>query len=326
MNKKLIVLITVIPLLLVQKLFAQSYLSSSDGKIIFNQFSSAENNSTNEIFTSDSLLVKIKLDNITDSLTFNQSHVPDYAADYWWGVRFDADSNSTTGPNGCEIEIALAHHKPAGDVPFKSNIVDGSNHHEVIEWIGSSGIIIDSNVTVSIDSTDFNTLVLSVPKSISVIANINEGVKWYVHSFYFSKSGVLEDMTSPVSGTNVVNDARGDVIFSFIDILQGQIFVESPTFIEESNESTQPKFYLHQNYPNPFNPSTTIAYSISHRSHVTLTIYNTLGQQIATLVDSEINSGQYEVTFDGSHLASGIYFYRLQVGTFTQIKKLVLLR
>lgn len=86
------------------------------------------------------------------------------------------------------------------------------------------------------------------------------------------------------------------------------------------------QYALSQNYPNPFNPATTIRYSISHRSQVFLAVYNTLGQQVATLVQGPQEAGSYEVKFDGSVLASGVYFYRLQAGDFVSSKKLVMVK
>ena len=89
---------------------------------------------------------------------------------------------------------------------------------------------------------------------------------------------------------------------------------------------TVSEFVLSQNFPNPFNPSTTIRYGLPRAADVTLSVYNTLGQQVSRLVDAHQQSGYYEVRFDGTNLASGVYFYRLRAGDFTQTKRLMLLR
>lgn len=85
-------------------------------------------------------------------------------------------------------------------------------------------------------------------------------------------------------------------------------------------------FGLFQNFPNPFNPSTTIRYALPQRAHVVMTVFNALGQQVAHLVDEMEEPGEHIAKFDGRHLASGVYFYRLQAGEFVQTKKLVILR
>ncbi len=91
--------------------------------------------------------------------------------------------------------------------------------------------------------------------------------------------------------------------------------------------STKPKtFALEQNYPNPFNPVTVIGYQVPVTSHVTLTIYNALGKEIATLVNQEKPAGQYKASFNASNLPSGIYFYRICAGNFTAVKKLMLVK
>ena len=83
---------------------------------------------------------------------------------------------------------------------------------------------------------------------------------------------------------------------------------------------------LEQNFPNPFNPSTTLQFVLPSRSHVTLTVFNALGQKVIELVNSVVDAGSHNVKFDGSRFASGIYFYRLQAGAFVQTRSLVLIR
>jgi hypothetical protein len=95
-------------------------------------------------------------------------------------------------------------------------------------------------------------------------------------------------------------------------------------------------FSLVQNYPNPFNPSTTIRYTIPNvtlspdkngkGSRVQLKVYDVLGKEVATLVNEEKPAGQYEVNFDAGNLSSGVYFYKLQAGSFVETKKMILLK
>lgn len=94
-----------------------------------------------------------------------------------------------------------------------------------------------------------------------------------------------------------------------------------------SSRSSAPQaFALEQNYPNPFNPSTTIRYSVPGRMHVRLSVYNTLGQQVALLVDEVQEDGIHEVRFDADNIASGAYIYRIQVGTYSQTRRFLLIR
>ena len=85
-------------------------------------------------------------------------------------------------------------------------------------------------------------------------------------------------------------------------------------------------FELAQNYPNPFNPSSDIRYQISEFRHVKLAVYDLLGQEVAVLVNERKAPGSYEVTFDGSTLASGMYLYRLQSGSYVETKKMLILK
>lgn len=95
-----------------------------------------------------------------------------------------------------------------------------------------------------------------------------------------------------------------------------------------SNTSTEipGEYSLHQNYPNPFNPSTRIKFKIQNSNFVALKVYDMVGRQVATLVNEKLSAGEYEVTFDGAGLSSGVYFYRLQAGEFNETRRMVLLK
>ena len=107
---------------------------------------------------------------------------------------------------------------------------------------------------------------------------------------------------------------------------------EASILVGLKNKNTIPtKFSLEQNYPNPFNPSTTIKYSIpsikgNQSAQTTLKVYNVLGMEIATLVNEVQSAGNYSVNFDASKLSTGIYFYTLNSGTFSQTKKMTILK
>jgi hypothetical protein len=117
-------------------------------------------------------------------------------------------------------------------------------------------------------------------------------------------------------------------------ILQGVMdYMNIPTSVDYKNEFVSKNFMLEQNYPNPFNPTTKIRFtvpaltpSLSQRERVILKVYDILGNEVTTLVNEEKESGYYEVEFNAEQLSSGIYFYRLQVGNYTQTKKMILLR
>jgi len=104
-----------------------------------------------------------------------------------------------------------------------------------------------------------------------------------------------------------------------------EIFVYTITSVQESDEIVL-SYALEQNYPNPFNPSTMIKYSIPELSYVTIKVYDVLGRKVTTLVNEEKPAGNYEIDYNESRLASGIYFYRIKAGDFIQTKKMVLIK
>jgi len=115
---------------------------------------------------------------------------------------------------------------------------------------------------------------------------------------------------------------------------QNLFYKNFPVSVDDDNLSIPDEFVLYQNYPNPFNPITKIKFQIpivetGHTPslrHATLKIYDILGREITTIINKELAPGSYEVEFNGNGLASGIYFYRLDAGSFVQTKKMILLR
>jgi uncharacterized membrane protein len=128
--------------------------------------------------------------------------------------------------------------------------------------------------------------------------------------------------------TNISNSQ----LFVLVDVsnngtIDDTLYLNNTVDVEDQRSLLSPNnFNLAQNYPNPFNPVTTIQYSISKGSSVTLKVYDVLGNEIAVLVNEEKDRGVYSVNFDASGFASGIYFYRLTAGTFVETKKMILLK
>jgi plastocyanin len=97
--------------------------------------------------------------------------------------------------------------------------------------------------------------------------------------------------------------------------------------VEENVPWAQPGiFRLNQNYPNPFNPTTVISWQLAVDSNVKLTVYNLLGEMVATLVSERMNSGNHTYPFDGKNLTSGVYYYQLVAGNYREVKRMILIK
>jgi hypothetical protein len=150
---------------------------------------------------------------------------------------------------------------------------------------------------------------------------------------YKMRAGAYNGFSSPVFG-DFNNDGKGDVVgvgfippfgfFSDIVFIKGKN--TGLTGVSGSGNNTPSAFILGQNYPNPFNPVTKINYDIPKTAAVKLTVYDLLGREVKTLINELKNPGRYEVTFDGSNLSSGVYFYRINADAFSDIRKMVLIK
>ena len=127
-----------------------------------------------------------------------------------------------------------------------------------------------------------------------------------------------------MSGDNVIK--RYPLIPEMVVTINGSSGEDLRLFKIVKAQKIPDTFALEQNYPNPFNPETTIKYALPQNLDVTIAVYNSLGQRISILVDELIPAGYHEVHFDGSKFASGIYFYRIKAGNFSDIKKMLLLK
>jgi Secretion system C-terminal sorting domain/Photosynthesis system II assembly factor YCF48 len=140
-----------------------------------------------------------------------------------------------------------------------------------------------------------------------------------------SISGVDENTASAITVSDYNGDSQGADTTFFLAV-SSEPFVG----VDDDENIAPTEFSLEQNYPNPFNPSTSIQDAISSRQFITLKVYDVLGNEVATLVNEEKPAGVYEVEFSAEsatgRLTSGVYFYKLNAGSFTETKKLVLMK
>jgi hypothetical protein len=191
-----------------------------------------------------------------------------------------------------------------------------------------NGVYLSTNNGVSwthLNSTNYTVTALSV-----INANLFVGT---------SGGGIFLSTNNGTSWTQVGSGMTGGYVSAFI--VSGTNFFaatlvngvwrrplsEMPlTSVEDRKNILPIKFSLEQNYPNPFNPTTTISFSLTSKSFVSLKIFDALGRQVAAIVSEELSAGNYSKQWNAANMPSGVYFYQLHTGTFTETKKLVLLR
>lgn len=226
----------------------------------------------------------------------------------WTGtpiIRLDYKSSASTF---CQFNYQIYELLPSGERRFinRANFTDrnyssnsrrqvtfrGQAHSHIFQ-AGSKIVVIITNLDKAhTDSTFFGSNPFVLPT-----------MKNGDHTVYLSSNSYIE--LPIVSGAN-----RPEVMFT-----------------EDSEETNNPvSFSLSQNYPNPFNPSTMIEYSIANAEKVELRVYDLLGREVQTLVNNVQNPGSYSVTFNAVNLSSGVYFYKLVAGNFTDIKRMILVK
>ena len=176
----------------------------------------------------------------------------------------------------------------------------------------------DGSVSVSVNDLDVQ---ITVSGTSSAVAGELVDDSGTVVDFINVTNSNPFTLTAPGPGTYIVNAGYAD----------GGLFWDSSsvtiTLTGVGENPSSPALYkLYDNYPNPFNPSTTLRYTIPEEAFTILKIYNSLGREVTTLVNETKPAGIYDVEFSATDLASGIYYYTLQAGSFTATKKMILMK
>ncbi len=212
-------------------------------------------------------------------------------------------------------------------------------------------------VTVSMSGNEGNTVkaaeaILSFNPSLLDFVSATMGNVAAPEGTMFSKASLIEGVDgqvgfvaascggwSTLSGSAVLGTvtfriksdihAACNITLSSVKLLDnsGEVVEPEGNAISVLNAAALPDNYaLYQNYPNPFNPTTNIQFDLKESGHVSIQVFNTLGQIVATVVDRDMVAGRHDVTFDASSMASGLYMYRISVNGFSDLKKMVLIR
>ena len=138
----------------------------------------------------------------------------------------------------------------------------------------------------------------------------------------------LSFRTPPMSPTSVVYDSTKKCAYGGSTSDSSRFTIISPVITEiEGNIYTIPAEYqLFQNYPNPFNPTTTIKYDVPKTSLVKIRVYDVTGKMVSELVNQQMEAGSYEINWNGSEYASGVYFYKIETKDFTKVMRMVLIK
>ncbi len=225
----------------------------------------------------------------------------------------------------------------------KKTVGAADNFNLVVRSVDTNGapkdLLYSKTYSVSIIDTSnkgvvYNTFVLDTP--LSVTSPFFIGIEW---------TGTIDDSFAIMADPNSQGDNQKRAWEKWSDgtyhDMYSQYTIQSvnldadawiaavlsvATGVEDNISEIPSNYVLYQNYPNPFNPSTKIRYSLPQTAHVKLTLYNVLGVQILTLVDSEQSVGNHEIELNGNNLASGVYFIKLNAGNYSITKKIMLMK
>lgn len=255
--------------------------------------------------------------------------------DYW----FTINGTPATPPSFCPVDtpwVSILEDEPCGD---DSN--GGCNMTVPKFDTVSLGSIVIGNVWSDGSTRDTDWYLLTLSDSTIVTITIKAEFSGYtgfidlragcpassLYSYVIFSPCEFHTLTEKLPPGEWVVWAGND--YSVIDCDSNAYklgIFEGPVTEIAENENVLSSYKLEQNYPNPFNPVTNIQFSIPYATNVKLSIYNILGQRVATIINTQMAAGTHRIEFDASYLSSGIYFYRLETPDYTNIKKMILMK
>jgi beta-glucosidase len=226
------------------------------------------------------------------------NYTPLYA--YGFGINTLADSPAGSSPV-CLSAIITPDAKHF-ELTFNKRMQDPSSEQSAFVFTRNQHVLA-AGTTASLKQNDSTTILVELD------------------SVYYSNS----DLGTITYNSGTIKSADDGTLQFFGPIDAYNWASSSPAAVEE--KSLLPLVIkLYQNYPNPFNPTTSITYQLFTHGHATLKVYDVLGREITTLIDGEKPAGMHTVSWDASHLSSGMFFYRLKVGDFVDVKKMILMK
>lgn len=213
------------------------------------------------------------------------------------------------------------------------DVRDFSALHNHLDLAGDAHLV-QSNIIIPVELVSFTADVFGKQvrlqwKTSSELNNLGFEIERKSGIFDWRTIGFIEGKgtTTEIQRYTFIDDLFVISSDNFSYRLKQLDYDGSFSYSDEIEVDLNPTFFeLFQNYPNPFNPTTSIEYSISNSLFVTLKIYDVLGNEVLTLVNKEMHTGNYKVEFNASGLPSGVYFYSLQAGEFFDVKNMILLK
>jgi hypothetical protein len=217
----------------------------------------------------------------------------------------------------CKIKISDVSNASILDISDNNFTISEAPSILVIKPNGGEKWKIDSTYSIEWNSVNIS--------EIKIEYSLTNGSSWSVIEEKYPSTWVYEWTINTLASSQCKIKISNANNTSLYDISDGLFSINNLTDVEFYNEN-QKKYYLYQNYPNPFNPITTINYSIPENSFVSLKIFNSLGIEVAKLIEEQKQVGDYSIKIDATNYPSGIYFYTLQTDNFFSTKKMIFLK